>query len=90
MNGVSRRQRVYDSREYVIHNRRVEYFILQNTLFFIHFTSFCKLFYSTFISLQGVMYVTSLRSFTLCLQLTPVIQNLWFICIFIEIPLSLL
>ena len=84
-------------RNAVIHNHSFdkkniyeEYFILQNTLFFIHFTSFCKLFYSTFISLQGVMYVTSLRSFTLCLQPTPVIQNLWFICIFIEIPLSLL
>ena len=58
--------------------------------FYYKMYTICKLFYSTFISLQGVMYITTLRSSTLCLQLTPVIQKLWFIYRFIQTTLCFL
>lgn len=57
--------------------------------FYYKMYTFCTNFYST-LSPSEVMYITSLRSFTPCLQLTPVIQNLWFIRLFIQITLSLL
>ena len=58
--------------------------------FYYKMYTICTLFYNTFISLRGVMYITTLRSLTSCLQLTPVIQKLWFIYRFIRTTLSLL
>ena len=50
MNGVSRRQRVYDSREYVIHNRQDKVDVIkyiQKMYFYYKMYTICKLFYNT-------------------------------------------
>ena len=82
---------VYENSEYDIADR-----MYVNILFFKKAYSLSKstLFAHFFICILYFLWklciTYTLRSFTLCLQLTPVIQNLWFIYRFIRTTLCFL